>query len=237
MADWTTIADNVLEAGDPVRSIDALALRDNPIAIAERALGAPGVFGAVKSVQIFTAGGTWTKPATNVGMVIVEVIGGGGGGNSGGSVGGGGGGGGGGYCKGILDVTAISSSTITVGAAGAAGGSNGGNSIWSDGTNTFTGNGGVGAQAGGSTFGGNGGDGGAASGGNLNTSGQSGSWGEAAVSDAHGGMGGSSPYGAGGRGDLTVGVAGGGFGAGGAGGGQSDAGGAGSAGVVVIWEY
>ena len=58
MADWTTIPDSSIEPGKPIRSIDGLALRDNPIAIAEGAPGAPriepiaamthqGAFGAV----------------------------------------------------------------------------------------------------------------------------------------------------------------------------------------------
>ena len=43
MTSWTTIADNRLEPGKPARSIDAIALRDNPIAIAENAPNAPKV--------------------------------------------------------------------------------------------------------------------------------------------------------------------------------------------------
>lgn len=43
MATWTTIPDSSLEPGKPIRSIDALALRDNPVAIAEGAVGAPKV--------------------------------------------------------------------------------------------------------------------------------------------------------------------------------------------------
>jgi hypothetical protein len=43
MADWTTIPDSSIEPGKPIRSIDGLALRDNPIAIAEGAVGAPKV--------------------------------------------------------------------------------------------------------------------------------------------------------------------------------------------------
>ena len=43
MADWTTIPDSSLEPGKPIRSIDTLALRDNPVAIAEGAAGAPKV--------------------------------------------------------------------------------------------------------------------------------------------------------------------------------------------------
>jgi len=43
MADWTTIPDSSIEPGKPIRSIDGLALRDNPIAIAEGAVGAPRI--------------------------------------------------------------------------------------------------------------------------------------------------------------------------------------------------
>src|SRR5690606_33543750 len=41
MATWTDIDDTRLEPGKPIRSVDGLALRDNPIAIAEGASGAP----------------------------------------------------------------------------------------------------------------------------------------------------------------------------------------------------
>jgi hypothetical protein len=43
MAGWTNIPTASLEPGAPVRSLDALALRDNPIAIAEGAANAPRV--------------------------------------------------------------------------------------------------------------------------------------------------------------------------------------------------
>lgn len=43
MATWTTIPDSSLEPGKPIRSIDTLALRDNPVAIAEGAAGAPKI--------------------------------------------------------------------------------------------------------------------------------------------------------------------------------------------------
>ena len=45
MADWTTIPDSSIEPGKPIRSIDGLALRDNPIAIAEGAVGADRIVG------------------------------------------------------------------------------------------------------------------------------------------------------------------------------------------------
>lgn len=43
MATWTSIDTARLEPGKPARSIDAMALRDNPIAIAEGAEGAPKI--------------------------------------------------------------------------------------------------------------------------------------------------------------------------------------------------
>ena len=43
MATWTTLPDASLEPGKPIRSIDGLALRDNPVAIAEGAAGAPKI--------------------------------------------------------------------------------------------------------------------------------------------------------------------------------------------------
>ncbi len=45
MATWTNIQTSRLEPGKPIRSIDGLALRDNPIAIAEGASGAPKIAG------------------------------------------------------------------------------------------------------------------------------------------------------------------------------------------------
>ena len=46
MATWTDITTAALEPGKPVRSINGLALRDNPIAIAEGAAGAPRIVNA-----------------------------------------------------------------------------------------------------------------------------------------------------------------------------------------------
>jgi len=43
MTTWTDIDDSKLEPGAPARSVDAMALRDNPRAIAEGASGAPAV--------------------------------------------------------------------------------------------------------------------------------------------------------------------------------------------------
>jgi hypothetical protein len=46
MATWTTIPDSSLEPGKPIRAIDGLALRDNPVAIAGGAAGAPRIAAA-----------------------------------------------------------------------------------------------------------------------------------------------------------------------------------------------
>lgn len=56
MATWTAIGDTFLEPGKPVRSVDGLALRDNPIAIAEGAAGAPKVetLGLIESERMTT---------------------------------------------------------------------------------------------------------------------------------------------------------------------------------------
>jgi hypothetical protein len=43
MATFTNISDTVLEPGKPIRSVDTIALRDNPVAIAEGASGAPRI--------------------------------------------------------------------------------------------------------------------------------------------------------------------------------------------------
>lgn len=79
MATWTNIPDSVLEVGKPARSIDAMALRDNPIAIAEGAPGAPKV---EVFEWLFTFSDTFVAPKS--GHYFIDVIGGGGNGNSGG---------------------------------------------------------------------------------------------------------------------------------------------------------
>ena len=130
--------------------------------------------GGLQSVQTFTASGTWTKP-DGISKVIVEVQGGGSSGSDGNAAntrdthGGAGG-----YAKKLIDVSSISSATITVGTGGAGVTSYpsnaGGDSSWADGTNTVTG-GGAGA-AGTAVY--VGGLGGTASGGDLNIDGKSG---------------------------------------------------------------
>lgn len=43
MASWTDIPNSSIESGAPIRAVDGLALRDNPIAIAEGQAGAPRI--------------------------------------------------------------------------------------------------------------------------------------------------------------------------------------------------
>ena len=70
MATWTNIPDSSIEPGKPIRSIDGIALRDNPIAIAQGASGAPRVQtggiqdGAVTTAKIADGNVTAVKLAT-----------------------------------------------------------------------------------------------------------------------------------------------------------------------------
>jgi hypothetical protein len=100
--------------------------------------------------QVFTSSGTWTK-TSGVTKIIVEVQGAGGGGARSSTYYEQTGGGSGAYANKFINVSSISTATITVGAGGARQtgvgvGNDGGDSIYSDGTNTVTaegGNGGV----------------------------------------------------------------------------------------------
>lgn len=101
------------------------------------------VAGGIKSIQEFTASGTWNRPA-GVTKVLVVVTGGGGGSGSSHSVGGGGGG----TAVRVLDVSAIASAAVTVGAGGGTGtgGGDGGASSFGS---YAVGDGGTGSNAGG----------------------------------------------------------------------------------------
>lgn len=195
------------------------------------------------SSQIFTSSGTWNRPS-GVTKIVIEVVSGGGGGGSAttdNTIGAGGGGGG--YGKKFIDVSAISSVTVTIGAAGASGtGSDGG----AGGTSSF------GAHV--SVTGGGGGvlngitniaTGGASTGGDINNEGQRSPRGGSSTYAVTGiaGDGASGIYGAGGRRGVAGGggAAGNGYGAGGGGGYRDTSttrnGGAGSAGIVIVYEY
>lgn len=116
MADYTVIPDANLLPGKPIRSIDGLAMRDNPIAIAEKAPGAPHVLGT--GIQKFTANGTFTPPA---GVTTVWVTAGGGGGGLGGGFPfgpGGPGGDGGGVFKKHVAVVPLTPYAVVIGAGG-----------------------------------------------------------------------------------------------------------------------
>lgn len=196
--------------------------------------------GIPNNIQVFTASGTWTRPA-GVDTVHVKVVGGGAGGGAGGGSsaanatgGSGGGGGAGGYSEGLIAVTG--NAAVTIGAGGAAGAGGGTSSFAGSTTIQATGGsaGGSGGNRSGSTpgIGGTGGTGGVGSGGTLNLSGGSGADGATGYTsgagsvEGRGGLGGSTLYGS--------------FGAKGSGGNGSTSGsGSASAGidgyVVVYW--
>jgi hypothetical protein len=179
--------------------------------------------GGLKSVQVFTSSGTWTKP-TDIGSVRVQLVAGGAAGNHSGY-----GGGAGGYSEKFIDVSSISSVTVTVAAAVA--GNTAGNSS-SFGTHlSATG----GFKGGAGAFGGLGGVG---TGGDINTYGGGGGYHDGAASSS----GGSSYFGGGQQGrSATFGtntaahLA---YGGGGIGVYNGYTQGANSVGgLVVVWEY
>lgn len=217
-------------------------------------LNNPPAIGQLKSLQVFTAGGTWNRPV-GINSVSVELVAGGGGSGGGAATGVGeatssGGGGGGGYSRRLIDVTSTASVTVTVGAAGTAGGV--GNSAGgAGGTSSFgalvsaTGGGGGAGSPNATSVGSTAGNGGIGIGGDLNVNGSCGIFGRVtggAVSLSNNG-GGSYFSGA----SLVRNVAGsglpglqyGGGASGGRGGASSSAygGAVGAAGVVIVYEY
>lgn len=178
------------------------------------------------TVQVFTANGTWNKPA-GLSYAVIEVVGGGAGGVSCGADQSGPGGGAGGYARKIIDAGLLGATeTVTIGAAGP--------SDNPGGTTSF----GVICSATGGTPGGVGGVG---SGGDINSTGQGS--GSGSLADSTGsGIGGNSFFGGGARGVYdSNGVDGEAYGGGGSGasnpGSGTNSGGNGFAGVCVVTEY
>jgi len=229
MATWTNVPDSNLEPGDPIRSVDIIAIKDNTTALAEGASGAPEIYQKATQfsakAQVFTSNGTFTIP-TGVTRLKVTVVGGGGAGAASfasgcfGYAGAGGGGGG----------AAIKWLTVTGGTLAVTVGSGGQSSSVASGTQSITTISATAGSAGNQNLPGGGGIG---SNGDLNIRGGAG---QSVYFEFVSGSGGNSILGGGGQGVQTGTTAGGVYGGGGAGHGNNTiaAGGAGAAGVVIF---
>jgi hypothetical protein len=200
-----------------------------------------GAGGGLQSQQIFTSSGTWTKPS---GITIIKVIvtGGGGSGHHGTNTeNSGGGGAAGGTAIEIIDVSSVSSVTVTIGAGASANSNTGGTSSFGS---YCTGTGGAGGTAANTSS--NGATGGTGTGGDINIiggGGGPGGGGNTGDEPSSGGHGGASYWGGGGmcayaNGTGTPGKAGQAYGSGGGGGDHgSGNGGDGKKGLILVEEY
>lgn len=237
----TTGIDEILDEDNMASdSATALATQQSIKAYVDAQVGSSGGY---QSAQIFTSGGTWTKPA-GINLVRVIVVGGGGGGGgttAGANTSCSGGGGGGGTAIETIDVTGTSSETVTIGAGGA-GGASGGSTGSTGGTSSFgafcSATGGLGGDGMGSVMSDTapGGVGGSGSGGDVNIDGGVGGVGivRGGNQTALAGGGGSfvSPSDGFASADAT------GYGVGGSGrSGGGLAGRAGSDGICIVYEY
>ena len=220
----------------------------NGVGSAEQVLKNSGSAGALEfgtagltSMQVFTSSGTWTKPS-GITRIKVYVTAGGGGGGAANTDDTANGGGAGGTAIKVIDVTSISSETVTVGGGGAGAPHNTNSHVYG-GTSSF---GTHCSGTGGSRYGGGwslAGRGGVATGGDLNITGGDGGGGNIDVVEHYhtGGTGGSSYWGQGGRGGASIyndthadGRA---YGSGGGGAADSEWSSDGAPGVVVVEEY
>lgn len=82
MADWVTITDSQVDPDAPLTSELAYAWRDNPVALAEGAVGAPRIVDAALGTTVTSAGETWVaarmiaRAAQGIGTyILAETVG------------------------------------------------------------------------------------------------------------------------------------------------------------------